>query len=418
MPLLTLAQECGLEPKLVASTQGGEYHSACPKCGGRDRFFIQPNKKMKNCLGYYCCRQCGICGDAIQFGRDFLDLSFQDAVDRVQGTVPSRECFRFQFREIKTYHHAQLKSPQNRWLEKAKLTVEIMHSQILLKPDILKCLEQRGIPVEAVARYKIGLNNTDIWEDKTDWGIEGNGKVWLPKGILIPTAGPSRRILRLKIRRNEWQETDEFPKYVAVPGSMNGLSIIGDTKHDIMVVVESELDAYAIHNAIGNFAFVVAVGSNIKNPDNVTDYLARRVSILLICHDNDDAGKKMFDKWKNLYEHARGSSTPIGKDVGEAIKQGFDIRRWFLDITHKDEQKCSFSTVHEPKNSWSSEDHDLIEWTLKYIRERTVTRHTYIKLENEIALGPESPMAKTGKLQEELKMIRKLVEMEMKCTNI
>jgi hypothetical protein len=125
-------------------------------------------------------------------------------------------------------------------------------------------------------------------------------------------------------------DESKFSKYIALSGSMNGLNIIGNTINPVMVVVESELDAYAVDFACGDFAFAVAVGSNTKNPDNVTDYLAQKKH-LLICRDNDDAGKTMFYKWHKLYMHASDYPTPIGKDIGEAIQQDLDIRKWLLE---------------------------------------------------------------------------------------
>jgi len=116
---------------------------------------------------------------------------------------------------------------------------------------------------------------------------------------------------------------------------MNGLNIIGNTKHSTMIVVESELDAYAIEHIMSDIAFTVAVGSNSKTPDNVTNYQAKRVKKLLICHDNDEAGKKMFIKWSKLYPHAQSCPTPIGKDIGEAIQQGFNIKDWLLEIIQR-----------------------------------------------------------------------------------
>jgi len=98
----------------------------------------------------------------------------------------------------------------------------------------------------------------------------------------------------------------------------------------IMVVVESELDAYAIDYVAHDFVCAIAVGSNIKNPDNLTDRLAKNAKSLLICHDNDEAGQKMLIKWQRLYSHAIGYPTPLGKDIGEAVKQGFNIREWLL----------------------------------------------------------------------------------------
>jgi len=65
------------------------------------------------------------------------------------------------------------------------------------------------------------------------------------------------------------------------------------------------------------------------------------------------------------------------------------------------------------------EDQALIEWSLKYISEQTTTRFLYKDLEKDIALGPESPRAKTGKLQEDLRLMKEAVEWWFKnSTNI
>ncbi len=76
MGLLEFAKEDGLNPKKVASTKGGEYHSSCPSCGGRDRFIIW------NKLNRYFCRQCRKSGDEVQFLREFHGLSFKEACEK------------------------------------------------------------------------------------------------------------------------------------------------------------------------------------------------------------------------------------------------------------------------------------------------------------------------------------------------
>lgn len=82
MRLLELAQDFGLDPKKTSNTKGGEYHTACPSCGeGNDRFIIWPQ------LDRYWCRRCDAKGDAIQFARDFMSLSFGEACQRVNGTA-------------------------------------------------------------------------------------------------------------------------------------------------------------------------------------------------------------------------------------------------------------------------------------------------------------------------------------------
>jgi len=329
MILLDLAKMAGVEPKWAASTQGGEYHSACPACGGKDRFYMQPNKVLRKCSGYYACRGCGKSGDSIQFCIDFLGLTFKDAAKQIGIELDEAQSI---FQKTSAVTALPLVAPSSLWVEKAGLFVEWAHQNLLQQPDILKDLEQRGVPLEAVKRYKIGWCRQEFSRHPNEWGInrDGDRPIWFSRGIVIPTMEKNGSVMRIKIRRHNYKEGDKIPKYVAVAGSMNGLNIIGDTAKSVMVVVESELDAYAIHHVVGDLVVVIAVGSNIKNPDNVTDYYAKKVSSLLICYDNDVAGKKMFDKWKRLFSHAKGCPTSIGKDVGDAVKLGLNLKEWML----------------------------------------------------------------------------------------
>ncbi len=339
--IIELARVIGLDPKWAASTAGGEYKSACPACGGDDRFYIQPYKQQKNCVGYYCCRVCKKSGDAIQFCIDFFGDSVQSACDRLGVTLQEKPRYSTQvlpllkaLKKQAVHKPFEVIAPSTEWIKKAGAFVNWSHDQLLHNPGAIKYLTQRGIPLEAIKLYKIGLCPRTLHRQRTGWGLQDQGDskyIWLPEGIVIPVINPNGDVIRLKIRRKDYRDGDEFPKYVAVSGSANGLNIIGDKSCDTAIVVESELDAYALHYAVGDFAIIIAVGSNIKNPDNMTDYLAKQKSKLLICYDNDDAGRKMLDKWAGLYSHARGYPTPVGKDIGEAIQGNVNIREWLLN---------------------------------------------------------------------------------------
>ncbi len=340
MTILDLAQQAGINPKWVAGTGGGEYHSACPECGGTDRFFIQPFRQMRNCLGSYCCRQCGVQGDAIQFARQFLHYSFQEAAEAVNATINER--ITLPNTHLRSFKPTVLKSPTKEWIQRATAFIDGAHTQLLGNSDVLKNLSKRGLSAEAIGQYKFGWIDRDMFFDREHWGLEPqldqNGKprlLWIPKGIVIPVIESDGPVRRLKIRRSDWHPEDTLPKYVAITGSMNGLSIIGNISNHVMLVVESELDAFAAHYAGADHIFVVAVGGSSKTPDNVTDRHARQKK-LLICHDNDSAGQKMLAKWQSLYPHAQAYSVPIGKDIGEAIKMGFDVKQWIINTISKD----------------------------------------------------------------------------------
>jgi DNA primase len=342
MSILEAAQQIGLKPRYVAATEGGEYHSACPECGGKDRLRLHPNRIVKYCVGSYRCRQCNIYGDYIQFCRDYLGCTtFEEAVTTANGTlaitkkkaamnkknttIPQRIV-----QHIPSHHNEPIvvSKTSAEWVQQADIVVQEGHANLLQQPDVLAWLERRGIPLTAVITYKLGWLSKDIRHDGKLWGLEKG--VLLPAGLLIPIIGKNGSVKRLKIRCKSWSESSPYAKYIAISGNMSGLNIIGDLTHDVVIVVESELDAYAIHHVVGDFTCIVAIGGSVKLPDNVSDHIAKKARILLICHDNDDAGKKMLEKWRKLYLHAKGYPTPYGKDIGEAISSGLDIREFFL----------------------------------------------------------------------------------------
>lgn len=339
MNLLELAREMGLDPKKVSSTKGGEYKSSCPLCGGKDRFRLQPNKSGKRCVGNYACRVCEISGDTISFCIDVMKLPFDEAFRRV-GVEPSfsDRCF-FSPKKSSYLSVISPEPPSKIWEEKALLFAEATHKRIWKQSEVLESLNRRGIPEEVVAKYKLGWNPTDLQGNREEWGLETEfkedgslRKLWLPKGLVIPWVDRDGSVRRLKIRRADWNEENKLPKYVKVSGSMKGVSIIGRSKDkEVMIFVESELDAFAIDFACGDFAFAVAVGTNNPSIDNVTDHLAQKRAFILVSHDRDDPGLVMLNKLKERYSQAKAYPVPFGKDIGETVQQGLNIRDWVLE---------------------------------------------------------------------------------------
>jgi hypothetical protein len=324
MNLIDLVSRTGITPKRVANTHGGEYHSPCPVCGGDDRFIIHPNKKMKNCTGSYFCRQCGIRGDSIQFCLDYLGCeNFPKALAFLGLTLPNKNEF-ILMPKVKNPTMVVIERPSIRWQEQAQIFVQEAHDKIWSHSSIIAYLAKRGLPAEAIKKYNIGYAGNDKKIAGYEWGLDQE-EIFLSKGIVIPTYDQSG-IIRLKIRR-DGGSGDTLSKYMAVTGSMRGLNIIGYKKSPVIIIVESELDAYVLHYAVGDFAVVVAVGGCTKDPDPMVDYLVKN-KIALVCHDNDDAGKNMFLKWQMLYAHAKACPTPYAKDIGEAIEQGLHLRCW------------------------------------------------------------------------------------------
>ena len=197
---------------------------------------------------------------------------------------------------------------------------------------------KRGVSHATIEKYKIGFSENkksrygDFQVSRASFGLEENGKtLWIPAGYVIPSIEPSGEVIRIKIRRSKWKPDDNRGKYIALPGSMYGMTIVGDRSRQIIVIVESELDAYSLIEKIGDVALVIACGGNIKNPDRFTDHLIKNRRAF-ICHDNDEGGEAMKAMWSKLYPKAVCISTPLGKDIGDFIEKGGDLSSWVRPI--------------------------------------------------------------------------------------
>ncbi len=79
-------------------------------------------------------------------------------------------------------------------------------------------------------------------------------------------------------------------------------------------------------------------------------------------------------------------------------------------ITLKVEEESPL--VEQLPEQWSLADQQLIKWVLEYIDSMKETQQYYKPFLDEIALGPSSPRALTGELQEGFALMRKLVDQQ------
>jgi hypothetical protein len=95
------------------------------------------------------------------------------------------------------------------------------------------------------------------------------------------------------------------------------------------VIVESELDGLLIHQEAGDMVGVIALGFAQGRPNIEAHIELEQASVILIALDTDSAGaKEAWQWWAKQYRQARRWTWIIGKDPGEAYKNGLDIRTW------------------------------------------------------------------------------------------
>lgn len=334
MNVLELAQEIGLDPKKVASTKGGEYKSSCPNCkAGIDRFCIWPFDGLK---GRYWCRFCNFKGDAIQFCRDFLGLSYLEACKKVNvepvQRAPSKYCNPFKKNDFKPHSPLPL---SNDWKSRANEFINKCHEALLNNFLALNLLFERGVTIDTIRSSKLGWNQDTLYENRELWGLpleikmDGNlRRQWLPEGIIIPSF-ENEQPVRIKVRRSNWHKEDKLPKYVEISGSLQRPSVYGDLNKPI-VVMESELDAILVQQEASSLCCCIALGGVSKRPDTHIHSQLLKSSLILLALDYDEAGKKEYLFWMSLYPNLRPWPVPKGKSPGDAFKLGVNLFNWLF----------------------------------------------------------------------------------------
>lgn len=328
MNILILVEESGVNPKRTSSTNGGEYHSPCPDCGGRDRFCIWPEQGE---WGRYWCRQCGCNGDAIQYCRDFLGLSFKEACLKV-GVTKDYQLIDYT-PSVSVFSPESSFLPSRGWSNAAEGFSNECQFNLKTNPLTMRELSKRGLVEDTLIRLKLGWNPADVWAKKSDWGLEDeqkDGRItkqWLPKGWVIPVYNAEREIIKIKIRRADWRPDDRFPKYVEISGSQKQFAVFGDRALPI-VLVEAEFDAMLIQQEAGDVCCSVALGGAGKKPDKKIHQFLKSARRVLFSLDFDEAGRKAYLFWRKNYQNLTAWPVPCGKSPEEAYSSGVNLRDW------------------------------------------------------------------------------------------
>lgn len=344
MNILELLRKHGIEAKKASGSKGGEYASACPGCGGTDRFRTWPEQFEGQ--GGYWCRQCGKKGDAIQFLRDFDGLSFRQACERLGRQLPDSNDLKAGAprKAAPEWTPREPSSPGSVWQEHAQKLITWAYEQLMENKEQLVWLAARGITESAAGRFGLGWVSEGLYRRREAWGLPGQknektgkaGPLWIPRGLIIPwfdRFGP----VRIRIRRPDPVEFG--PRYYMLPGSSSVTMLLrpdqpvyhprsGVRMPENYAVVESELDAVMLNCQAADLCGAVALGSNSAHPDVAAAKVLTGATVILNSLDFDRAGGTESEWWRRHYPQSWRWPVPKGKDPGEAFKLGVNIREW------------------------------------------------------------------------------------------
>jgi len=335
MNILEAARSLGVTPKKAGPK---EYASACPMCGGADRFRLWPTEG-KNGAGRFWCRRCDKKGDVVQLFMDAKGLDFKSAArlagrelrPRAKKYVKKRQTKKQEF-EPRDYG-----APKERWQACAAAFMEYAVDELEKRGEKQKYLAERGIPYETARKYRLGYNPKDIYTSRAKWGLpeKVNGKkkkLFIPAGLVIPAfymdGKPRLHPYRLRIRRDD---PGKFPRYHMMEGSNPqtcAMAPQGLNPGFAWVVVEAELDALAIAAACGDYVGGLGLGSVAMKPPAEAMTHLKDAGVILNALDYDAAGAKAHAWWVKNFPQTERWPVPEGKDPGEFFAAGGDIGLW------------------------------------------------------------------------------------------
>lgn len=344
--------------------QGNGWNGPCPLCGGEpgksDRFMVWPDRAESlgevcathNITGIWSCRQCGASGDTIAYLMKIDGLGFKTALAEL-GIESERPAYRRRRApaeprrpdEVPAWTPREWPQPSEKWCEYAARLLAEAEANLWNQPATLNWLAARGLGEEAVRAYHIGYLPAEStrypgrYRTRSALGLEPktgeDGKVrtklFIPRGIVIPTFASDGRVLNLRIRRHREDLGERSPKYLELEGSCKAPLLLRSSLPSplaVYFVTEAELDAMLIHHATGGVVGALAVRTNRGKPDASADGRLREAVRVCIALDYDAPGADGVEFWEKTYPAALRWPTPEGKDPGDAYRFGVDIREW------------------------------------------------------------------------------------------
>lgn len=349
--------------------QGAGWNGPCPLCGGEpgksDRFMVWPDRRESNgfsrghmCIekdipGAWHCRRCGRSGDTIAYMTECEGMSWRDVLHELglestpSARRPRRRPAPVEPAAPAAFQPTSWEQPSAKWQEYAGKLVEEGAAALPEQEQAVTWLRRRGLSAEACTRYGLGWLAADNprhagrfrWRSALGLApkvVDGREKtrLFIPRGISIPTFDASGHVVAMRIRRPRQDMSGDRrqSKYLALEGGSRAPFLLRSSlplELAVYFVVEAELDAMLIHHVTGGVIGALALRSNRTKPDAAAHVLLQRAQRICLALDYDEAGADALPWWFQTYGNpCRRWPVPEGKDPGDAVALGVDIRSW------------------------------------------------------------------------------------------
>lgn len=327
-----------------------ELHSWCPFCSTdkkqtSDRFVVWKDKQS------FWCRQCKKSGDVIKYvilrdgiqnktmfrkdGSPYILKDFIQACEVLGIALEGSSSTTQQKREKVTPKHepkehkpfsqkSQIGFASDSWQKSALDYCEIAFEELQSgKNGALgrEYLRKRGITNETIW-LKMMLGYSKKWR-----GQFGDLDVFLPRGIVFPYDVSFLKILAVNVRDMD----NGKRKYVKATQSANTLYNGNNLNvHVPAVVVESEIDALSIMQAIPDARLITPVATGSTASSRILDAVADLALCprVFVAFDSDKAGEDASAWWLEVLAHNAVRLRPTKNDVNDMLVSGENIQKW------------------------------------------------------------------------------------------
>lgn len=197
---------------------------------------------------------------------------------------------------------------------------------------------KRGLTVETLTRHRVGFNPIARWEDPTRWGLSGDKKVYLPRGVVLP-AIIEGQVWRVKFR------LATAPKYLQVRRE-HPIGVLYNAEaarhRRVVLFTEGEFDCLLLEQGAHDLAGVVTLGAQGDELDVGLwgRYLLDAELILAMYDvDADQTGRskseggllKLLAKSRRIRCVEVPTLKPGDKDVTDYWRSGGNLFNWLAE---------------------------------------------------------------------------------------
>ena len=234
--------------------------------------------------------------------------------------------------------------PGTRWQARAQAFARYAQAQ-LWSPGGLAVLgylrEERGLNEETLRAWGLGYNPRDVWEAAEAWGLQGRGRVWCPRGVVLPVVrdGP---LWYVKVRRP--LPGDALSRVMGAVGRLPEVkfstlrggraTLFGADRlsgKPVLLLAEGEFDALLAWQAAHDLCDVASLGGAGRRLDvlDMASLLGARV--VLATYDADQAGADGRAYLRSLSERVVAVEPPA-HDLTAYWRAGGNLRAWIAAL--------------------------------------------------------------------------------------